>query len=333
MDRAHGACPARPLHIIRSCRGAVRRPPCQTVRCDELAPLAVCDLASRAFSSACPLTLNLTDSAESDQGLWQTCALVSSGGELRGSRCGDAIDRHASVFRFNFPKLRGFDADVGRRTTLMLVNEEIMRQIILISRSAPNRTAAAALRTLDARGADILYPKSITSGLANKYKELTSGSGTLHRLARLVGGRSLLTAADTPLPDLSGYPAASWFASLQLAGAHPAQNRHHYLSTGMRGLLLATASCRSLTIFGFGLGGDGNASAQPANLRAFHYWEPPSNRSLIHGAENMSFEHVVVDAWRRGESLHVCPLSGLTTRDDEVSGDGGEPSSSIRNIT
>ena len=267
--------------------------------CSELEPRPLCDLGKRWWSSVCPLTLEAAPitavpGAPELGAPWRmnSCALVSSSGVLRGSGCGAAVDRHDAVFRFNLPRLDGFEADVGRRTTLMLVNEAVVRQLFARSSKPPSH---------DARGADVLYAKSLSGPLARQFPELASTGGVARRrgIARQIGGRSFLTAADTPLPSLGEYPAASWFASLHLGGQPPSQSRHHYLSTGMRGLLLAAATCRSITPFGFT-----GVRNEPAN-RSFHYWEAPRSHSLVHGAENMSFEHLVVRALRAGP-LHVC---------------------------
>ncbi|KAJ1624916.1 glycosyltransferase family 29-domain-containing protein [Pavlovales sp. CCMP2436] len=53
---------------------------------------------------------------------YKRCALVSNGGVLLGSGCGRSIDRNDAVFRVNTPILKGFERDVGVRTTHRLLN-------------------------------------------------------------------------------------------------------------------------------------------------------------------------------------------------------------------
>ena len=50
------------------------------------------------------------------------CALVSSGPALLGSGLGPRIDAHHVVMRINNAPVKGFEEDVGRRTTLRLTS-------------------------------------------------------------------------------------------------------------------------------------------------------------------------------------------------------------------
>lgn len=53
-----------------------------------------------------------------------TCAVVGSGGSLRGSRLGPAIDDHDVVIRVNCAPTRGFEADVGQKETVRVLMPE-----------------------------------------------------------------------------------------------------------------------------------------------------------------------------------------------------------------
>merc|ERR1719271_2002950 len=50
----------------------------------------------------------------------KTCALVSSSDALLHREDGAAIDAHDVVARVNFPSLTGFEAHVGRRTSVVV---------------------------------------------------------------------------------------------------------------------------------------------------------------------------------------------------------------------
>ncbi|XP_076042704.1 beta-galactoside-a-2,6-sialyltransferase isoform X2 [Oratosquilla oratoria] len=57
---------------------------------------------------------------------FNTCAVVSSAASLRGSKLGSFIDSHDAVMRFNHAPTRDFEKDVGKRTTLRIVNSQVL---------------------------------------------------------------------------------------------------------------------------------------------------------------------------------------------------------------
>ncbi|XP_058045318.1 beta-galactoside alpha-2,6-sialyltransferase 1 isoform X1 [Ahaetulla prasina] len=54
------------------------------------------------------------------------CAVVSSAGSIKHSHLGAEIDNHDAVLRFNGAPTKGFQVDVGEKTTIRLVNSQLI---------------------------------------------------------------------------------------------------------------------------------------------------------------------------------------------------------------
>ncbi|XP_063162806.1 beta-galactoside alpha-2,6-sialyltransferase 1 [Candoia aspera] len=54
------------------------------------------------------------------------CAVVSSAGSMKQSHLGAEIDSHDAILRFNGAPTKGFQVDVGEKTTLRLVNSQLI---------------------------------------------------------------------------------------------------------------------------------------------------------------------------------------------------------------
>ncbi|XP_041974469.1 beta-galactoside alpha-2,6-sialyltransferase 2 [Aricia agestis] len=57
---------------------------------------------------------------------FNTCAVVTSAGALRGSRLGEFIDSHDMVLRFNNAPTENFTDDVGSKTTFRILNSQVV---------------------------------------------------------------------------------------------------------------------------------------------------------------------------------------------------------------
>ncbi|KAK7882441.1 hypothetical protein WMY93_028615 [Mugilogobius chulae] len=60
------------------------------------------------------------------QGPFKTCAVVTSAGAILRSGLGREIDTHDAVLRFNAAPTDGYERDVGNRTTIRIINSQIL---------------------------------------------------------------------------------------------------------------------------------------------------------------------------------------------------------------
>ncbi|XP_031150324.1 beta-galactoside alpha-2,6-sialyltransferase 2 [Sander lucioperca] len=61
-----------------------------------------------------------------DQSGFKTCAVVTSAGAILRSGLGKEIDTHDAVLRFNAAPTEGYERDVGNKTTIRIINSQIL---------------------------------------------------------------------------------------------------------------------------------------------------------------------------------------------------------------
>uniref|UniRef100_UPI0037E8A21A CMP-N-acetylneuraminate-beta-galactosamide- alpha-2,3-sialyltransferase 1-like n=1 Tax=Semicossyphus pulcher TaxID=241346 RepID=UPI0037E8A21A len=184
----------------------------------------------------------------------RTCAVVGNSGNLKGSRYGPLINVHDVIIRMNTGRIKGYEADVGTRTTHWIMYPE-------------------SAMDLDNNTHLVLFPFKIQD-LEWLRKALTTGfSGTSYMpvKSKIKANKDLVMVFN---PAFMKYIHETW---LEKKGKYP--------STGFMALVLALHICDEIHVFGFGADKDGNWS---------HYWEALKDKRLRTGVHPGSHEYETI---------------------------------------
>ncbi|XP_066278550.1 alpha-2,8-sialyltransferase 8B-like [Branchiostoma lanceolatum] len=142
-------------------------------------------------------------------GHYSTCAVVGNSGVLLGSGCGAEIDSMDYVIRMDLPVLRGFEKDVGGRTSLTLLNLKTVNRMLLSSQLKNRSQDVYKSRLEDAQGSVLLaYPLNrpkITKALQVyklPFRVLTVADGLKHNIIPIATALSKKKMAAAPTTGL-----------------------------------------------------------------------------------------------------------------------------------
>ncbi|XP_072237688.1 ST3 beta-galactoside alpha-2,3-sialyltransferase 8 [Leuresthes tenuis] len=163
----------------------------------------------------------------------RTCAVVGNSGNLRMSSHGKLIDSHSFVIRMNKAVTRGFEKDVGNRTTHHFLYPE----------SAVDIAHGVSLVLLPFKLRDLEW---LTSALSTGQIKMTY----MRVKERVKADKDKVLVVN---PVFFKYVHDSW-------------TEHHgrYPSTGMLAIIFALHICDQVSVFGYGADQQGNWH---------HYWE------------------------------------------------------------
>ncbi|KAM9375546.1 CMP-N-acetylneuraminate-beta-galactosamide-alpha-2,3-sialyltransferase 1-like [Pholidichthys leucotaenia] len=191
---------------------------------------------------------------KSTQKHFRTCAVVGNSYTLKGSRYGPLIDVNDVVIRINRALVKGYEDDVGSRTTHRVMYPE----------SAGNLDNTTHLVFFPFKILDIEWViKAFTTGFY--------GRSYAPVISKIKANKNLVMVVN---PAFVRYVHERW---LKKKGQYP--------STGFMTLVLALHICKEVHVFGFRADSDGNWS---------HYWEELRNKRLKTGVHHGTYEYNVI---------------------------------------
>nr|XP_057902647.1 CMP-N-acetylneuraminate-beta-galactosamide-alpha-2,3-sialyltransferase 1-like isoform X1 [Doryrhamphus excisus] len=177
------------------------------------------------------------------------CAVVGNSVNLKGSRYGRLIDAHDVVVRMNYAPTKGYEEDVGTKTSHHIVYPE----------SAPDMDDSIHLVLLPFKILDLEWlQQAFTTGFKGmSYKPVRS---------TMRANKSLVMVVN---PGFIAYVNRAWL-----------RTSRGYPSTGFLAVILALHMCDEVHVFGYGADRNGNWS---------HYWEKlkdPNFKTGLHYGEH-----------------------------------------------
>ncbi|XP_078607158.1 CMP-N-acetylneuraminate-poly-alpha-2,8-sialyltransferase-like [Branchiostoma floridae x Branchiostoma japonicum] len=162
-----------------------------------------------------------------DIGHYNTCAVVGNSGVLLGSQCGAEIDSMDYVIRIDLPAIKGYEKDVGKRTSMVLFNlkgPDRIRQSALFKNRSQDVYES---RFRSAEGAVLFADKRSRKDIETAVEAYKLSFPLLSRPGRLRTGISG-TASEIANKKMRGVP-----------------------SVGLVSVLMMTTFCDHLYMYGF----------------------------------------------------------------------------------
>ena len=248
-----------------------------------------------------------------------SCAIVGSSGVLSSSQCRSVIDNHDLVFRMNMAPTRGFEDNVGSRTSVQLVNSQVARAIrsALLEEEGPGGRSFTDVGAICEADFKVFFYGD--EWLPNdNAAQMVRGLNRQPRcqLPALVGNQLIRSKAlqlSKAFGAFHGTIPRQFDQALALAGVRYAAHCDPSTITAMGGRCIPTAGfyaahlglalCRKVTLFGM------HNSDRRA---AFHYFDDihsvSDNRSIraAHDTHNLRAERLYYRFLTNRTALRVC---------------------------
>ncbi|KAJ0958086.1 putative beta-galactoside alpha-2,3-sialyltransferase [Helianthus annuus] len=180
-----------------------------------------------------------TSNDDNEKGLkYKTCAVVGNSGILLKSDLGEVIDSHEFVIRLNNARTRGYERNVGSKTSLSFVNSNILHLCARRERCFchPYGENVGIMMYMCQM---IHFLDYAVCNASHKAPLLITDPQFDILCARIVKYYSISRFVKE-----TGKPLEEW------AGSHDGSSFHY--SSGMQAVMLALGICEKVSIFGFG---------------------------------------------------------------------------------
>ncbi|XP_068431599.1 CMP-N-acetylneuraminate-beta-galactosamide-alpha-2,3-sialyltransferase 1-like [Clinocottus analis] len=194
----------------------------------------------------------------------RTCAVVGNSVNLKKSHYGPLIDFQDIVIRINQARTKGFEADVGTRTT-----HHVMYPESAVDLDNTTRLVLFPFKILDLQW----LTQALSTGFSGRrsYSPIKS---------KIKANKDLVMVLN---PAFMRYVHEVWL-----------RKKGHYPSTGFMALVLALHICDEVHVFGYGADSDGNWS---------HYWEELKNKRLRTGGHPGDVEYAMIQELDQHQTL------------------------------
>ncbi|KAI3683604.1 hypothetical protein L1987_84112 [Smallanthus sonchifolius] len=182
---------------------------------------------------------DLVNIANVDRGLkYKTCAVVGNSGILLKTDFGSLIDSHEFVIRLNNARIRGFETNVGSKTSLSFVNSNILHLCA--------RRESCFCHPYGEKVAIMMYMCQMSHFLDYVVCNMSHKAPLLVTDPRfdILCARIVKYYSASRFVKQTGKPLEEW------AGSHDGSSFHY--SSGMQAVMLALGICEKVSIFGFG---------------------------------------------------------------------------------
>ncbi|KAG8005037.1 CMP-N-acetylneuraminate-beta-galactosamide-alpha-2 [Nibea albiflora] len=187
-------------------------------------------------------------------GYCRKCAVVGNSGNLKKSYYGPLIDLYDVIIRMNGGVTKGYERDVGTRTTHRVMYPESAVDL--------DNTTHLVLVPFKIQDLEWLMKAMTTGFFGESYMPVKSNIKANKDLVMVIN------------PAFMKYVHDSWL-----------ENKGRYPSTGFMALVLALHICDKVYVFGYGADKDGNWN---------HYWENLEDQNLKTGVHPGTHEYDII---------------------------------------